>query len=220
MPVEVVGAVQLREALKRYAPDLSKELQKEIGGYLKPVVNKARSYVPDRAPLSGWGLGTTQAYAVNYRPFPKFYAPKMKHGISYTTVPSKPNKKGFVYLARIYNASAPGAIYEAAGRLHPNGRVVAQDIYRKQYGNPYGVDPRKPLGIGRDFKSLNPFASIQFINALPPIVKGPQSRGRPSRKMNGRLIFRAWAETHGQVVPKVLAAMVSAKDKFNLAKAA
>ena len=196
MPVEVVGAVQLREALKRYAPDLSKELQKEIGGYLKPVVNKARNYVPDQAPLSGWGLGKTEAYLVGYRPFPKFYAPRMKRGIGYTTTPSRPNKSGFTYLARIYNRSAAGAVYETAGRLHP-------------WGSPKS-------------KSLNPNAGRQFIQAMPKITKGyrsPKADGKPAYKMDGRLIYRAWAETNNQVTPKVLAAMVSAKNKFEAFKA-
>ena len=195
MPVEVVGAVQLREALKRYAPDLSKELQKEIGGYLKPVVNKARNYVPDQAPLSGWGLGKTEAYLVGYRPFPKFYAPRMKRGIGYTTTPSRPNKSGFTYLARIYNQSAAGAVYETAGRLKVSNRKS---------------------------KSLNPNARQQFIRALPVLTKGyssPKASGKPSYKMDGRLIFRAWAETNNQVTPKVLAAMVSAKNKFEAFKA-
>jgi len=38
MPTEVVGAVDLRKALRNYAPDLAKELTKELGNILKPVV--------------------------------------------------------------------------------------------------------------------------------------------------------------------------------------
>ena len=43
MPTEVVGAVALKKALNKYAPDLAKELTKELGGVLKPIVNEARS---------------------------------------------------------------------------------------------------------------------------------------------------------------------------------
>jgi len=54
MPTEVVGAVELRKALNQYAPDLAKELTKELGNILKPIVNEARSYVPIASPMSGW----------------------------------------------------------------------------------------------------------------------------------------------------------------------
>lgn len=196
MPVEVVGGVQLKKALNKYEPDLAKEMRKEIGSYLKPVVNTARSYVPSVAPLSGWGLGTTAKYDVKYRPFPKFYAPRMKRGIGYSTGNTRKNKSGFVYLARIYNKSAAGAIYETAGRLNPFG------------------SPRS--------RSLNPNAGRQFIQAMPAITKGhrsPRADGKPAYKMDGRLIYRAWAETNGQVTPKVIAAMVKAKNSFNQRKA-
>jgi hypothetical protein len=54
MPTEVVGAVALRKALTKYAPDLAKELTKELGAVLKPIVGDARSFVPLRSPMSGW----------------------------------------------------------------------------------------------------------------------------------------------------------------------
>ena len=54
MPTEVVGVVALRKALTAYAPDLAKELTKELGKVLKPVVNEARSFVPPTSPMSGW----------------------------------------------------------------------------------------------------------------------------------------------------------------------
>jgi hypothetical protein len=38
--------------------------------------------------------------------------------------------------------------------------------------------------------------------------------------MTGRAIFRAWAETNGQVTPKVIKAMENAKVKFNTKKKA
>lgn len=54
MPTEVVGAVALRKALNQYAPDLAKELSKELGAILKPIVAEARGFVPLKSPMSGW----------------------------------------------------------------------------------------------------------------------------------------------------------------------
>lgn len=192
--VEVKGAVQLRKALRKYAPDLSRELKKEIGSYLKPVVQKSRSYIPSVSPLSGWSK-PIKSQNLSYRPFPKFNSFEAKRGIGYTTVPPKPNKSGFTYLAQIYNQSATGTIFETAGRRNP-------------WGSPKS-------------KSNNPYAGRQFIAALPPLTKPTRESDNPAKdkiKMTGRAIFRAWAETNGQITPKVIKAMVNTKAKFDARK--
>lgn len=210
------GEGNLYRALDDLDDNLAKSLDDELVSYLRPVVDKAKSYIPTKAPLSGWGKPLANQNP-SYRPFPKFNAFEARAKIGYETRPQRKTKNGFLYGALIYNASASGGIYETAGRKNPNGRAVAQDIYRKKFGTPYGVDPRNPKKIGRDFKSNNPFASYQFIAALPPITKAAKtkSKGRKSRKMDGRVIFRAWAETNGQVRAKCIKAIETTKDKFN-----
>ena len=55
MPViEIRGNVDLRKALKSFAPDLEKQLRKDLTAAMKPVVNKARGFVPAESPMSGW----------------------------------------------------------------------------------------------------------------------------------------------------------------------
>ena len=44
--VEIRGNTDLRKALRRFAPDLDKELRKELTRALKPVVKQARGFVP------------------------------------------------------------------------------------------------------------------------------------------------------------------------------
>jgi hypothetical protein len=114
MPVEVTGALELRKALKKYAPDLAKESQKELSGILKPMVAKARGFMPsnEQAP-SGW-LERPEAKG---RWAKRFYDESIaRKGITFSAAPSKANRKGFRSLAAIYNKSAAGAIYETAGR--------------------------------------------------------------------------------------------------------
>ena len=47
MPASVKGAVNLRKALRSFAPDLAKETQKQISGALKPITKAAKGYLPD-----------------------------------------------------------------------------------------------------------------------------------------------------------------------------
>jgi hypothetical protein len=120
MPASVKGGVELRKALRKFSPDLAKELPKEIGAALKPIVKTAKGYLPDNGSvLSGW-LPRENSQGT----FPTYNASVVKRGIGYKTSPSKPNRKGFRSLARVFNKSAAGAIYETMGRKTPTSRFV------------------------------------------------------------------------------------------------
>jgi hypothetical protein len=56
--------------------------------------------------------------------FPTFNPLTVKSGIGYKTSPSKPNSRGFRSLARVFNKSRAGAIYEIMGRKTPDSRFV------------------------------------------------------------------------------------------------
>jgi hypothetical protein len=129
MPVAVKGAVALRKALKDYTPDLAKQLPKEMAIALKPVVKTARGYAPSESQiLSGW-----RPRSMGEGRFPTYNASMVKAGIGYKTTPSKPNRRGFRSLARLFNKTAAGAIYETAGRKTPDSRFV-QNLNNK-YGS-------------------------------------------------------------------------------------
>jgi hypothetical protein len=194
MATEVVGAVALRKALSNYAPDLAKELTKELGTILKPIINEARSYVPIASPMSGWEKRETSKGGR----FPKYSALEIRRGIMYKTTPSKPNRAGFVNNIRIQNKSMQGAIYETAGRKNGQG----QDwVGAKAGGSSKGVS-----------RSVNPYAGNQFISNLGQLYG--TKRGNDHRMM-GRLIFRAWAKTQGKANASVFKAIEQTTEKFN-----
>jgi hypothetical protein len=120
MPASVKGGVALRKSLRAFAPDLAKETQKKIAGALKPITKTAKGYFPDDGEvLSGW-LARENSQAR----FPSYNARIVKAGIGYKTSPSKANRRGFRSLARVFNKSAAGAIYETMGRKTPSSRFV------------------------------------------------------------------------------------------------
>ncbi len=189
MPTEVVGAVALRKALNEYATDLAKELTKELGRILKPIVSDARGFVPNEAPMSGW----KPRAASRGGSFPKYNAQEIKRGIVYKTTPSKPNGRGFVNNIRIQNKSMVGAIYETAGRKNGQG----QDWVGPSAGG-------ASKGVSR---SVNPYAGNQFISNLGQLYG--------SKKNTGRLIFRAWAKTQGKANAAVFKAIENTTAQFN-----
>lgn len=198
MPTEVVGAVALRKALNQYAPDLAKELTRELGVVLKPIVADARGFVPSQSPMSGWRSAqnrtiTSATSMFRKGSFPIYDAQEIKRGIIYKTTPSKPNRFGFVNTIRIQNKSAAGAIFETAGRKNGQG----QDWVGPSAGG-------ASKGVSR---SVNPYAGNQFISNLGQLYG--------SKKNTGRLIFRAWAKTQGKANAAVFKAIESTTSQFN-----
>jgi hypothetical protein len=94
-------------------------------------------------------------------------------------------------MAKIYNKTAAGAIYEQAGVKNPQGQQW--------------VGPKGPRG-SKYSHSNNPKAGEQFINNLPPIVS--------SLKGRGRLIYRAWAESKGVAEGAAMKAIDKATTAF------
>lgn len=234
MPVELEGAVQLRIALKRFAPDLSKQTQIEMATALKTVTQVARGFVPnDGQVLSGWTKSLSGAENFVYRPFPKFSSVLAKAGITYSTSPSKPNRNGFVALARILNKSAGGAIYETAGRKNPQGQPSVERkglVYRTGSNGPGDFQINyylPPAAKGKGYNnSANPKAGKQFIDNLNSTGQLVNARpkgmvGRPTTKETGRLIYRAWAEDNGRANAAVIKALeTSAANFYELTKRA
>lgn len=185
--VEIRGNTDLRRAMRLFAPDLEKNLRKEMASGLKPVVKSARGYVPAQSPMSGWAQRTTVSAK-----FPLFDTKTIQRGIVFSTSVSKKNKNGFTSMAGIYNKSAAGAIYETAGRKSPDGQ-------------PW-VGPKAGGSSKKVSRSNNPNAGRIFIGNLPPLVSSLQGQGR--------LIYRAWAEDKGRANGIVMKAIDKSITEF------
>jgi hypothetical protein len=187
MPViELRGNVDLRKALRAFAPDLEKQLRKDLADAMKPVVAKARGFAPAEPPMRNWA-----PRSFSEAKFPFYNVDTIRSGITYSTSPGRVNDYGFSSMAKITNKSAAGAIYETAGRNGPQIWV----------GPTAGGSSK---GVSR---SVNPGAGAQFIQNLPPLTS--------SLKGRGRLIFRAWAENQGKAEGAALTAIDKTTKAFN-----
>lgn len=188
MPVQVQGISELRKALHSFAPDLEKNLNKQVRASLQPIVKEARSYVVTPS-LRNWifkgkSTGITRSTSMFRRgKFPLFNASQVKAGIVLSLKATKRNSKGFVTAYSIQNKTAAGAIMETAGRKNPTGQ------------------PWNPENASHDYShSNNPRAGQRFITGQHGTLKG-------DGKQRGRLIYRAWAENQGRALSKVLQAV-------------
>ena len=170
MPINVTGVKELQKALRDVDPTLNTTMRKYIKAQMIPVRNDARGYLPSNSEvLSGWTKLAGIIGPMKYRAFPQYDESVAKKGIVYREGKNQRNRAGFSSIFYVANTTAPGAIYETAGRKNPFG------------------DPKS--------QSLNPAAGRQFIGGAggQANMKGAgKSKGRAIYRAwaedNGRIV--------------------------------
>jgi hypothetical protein len=182
MPIQISGLAETLAAMRKFEPDLAKNLNKEVRAALTPVQKDARALFPSEiSGLSNWMLKTqgrkinksTSAFAAVGH-FPRYNKAIASKGIKIFLGRTKPNSRGFVTEYRISNLTAAGAIYETAGRANGQSR--------------------------RAYKSNNPNAGAHFIASMKEPMAG-------KGKTRGRALYRAWDENEGRAFMDVLKAV-------------
>jgi len=185
MPVEIRGVTETLSAMRKFEPDLAKNLNKEVRATLTPIRKKAQGFFPSSITgLSNWMLKTKgrKVGKINENSsmfqkvghFPRYSRAMARKGIKINIGPTRPNRKGFVTEYSISNVSAAGSIYETSGRANGQSR--------------------------RQYKSNNPKAGEHFMAAMKEPLVG-------TGKMKGRALYRAWEEDHGKAFLNVVKAV-------------
>ena len=112
MPTELKGASDLRKALKKFSPDLDKETREQMVGFLKPLVKKARGFLPSNADAPSGFV----KHEVKTAKFPMYDAAEARRGVGYKLTPTKPNRQGWSSTVSIHSKRAAAVIYDWAGR--------------------------------------------------------------------------------------------------------
>ena len=187
MPVVVEGIVGFRKALNKLAPDIKRELDREVREALKPIIADARSKVPSNAPgglynynYPGYERKAMTSKTGRKRAFPDYDARAIRRGLTYSVAPSRMRGTGFVSLFTLFNKSASGAIMETAGRKNPGGSP--------------------------DSKSNNPNAGRRFIGAMNGIGGLVDYAGR-GKNSTGRLLYAAYKRNEGRALNASFAAV-------------
>jgi hypothetical protein len=215
VPVEVVGVKDVLNGLSFFDEDLRLRVARAIDPLMRQVAEKAKGFVPNNGQvLSGWAKPISSE--TNYKPFPKYDAGAVRAGIGYNPGKNTANKYGWQVSQYVYNVSRPGSIYETAGRLNPQGRAPFEMTPSRGASGQYTKRSAKSRAF-EEYKSNNPFASQQFIAALEPVTKPkrvPGTRGVNGRKMQGRLIYKAWAQDSIKVYEAILKAIDGSTVEF------
>lgn len=203
MPVVVEGVPELKKALKRYAPDLLKQMNAEIRVALKEVTNDAKAKVPGQAPGNMYNFQDKGVEPVSRtsrkRGFPKYNSSVIRRGLTYSIARGKRNRKGFASLYSLLNKSAVGAIVETAGSQNPTGRPQKAS---RQYGQ-----SSKEIG-----QSNNPNAGAFFVGRMNAV--GALKKYDNKSRFRGRLLYAAYAENNGKALDATFRAIEKASRLF------
>lgn len=202
MAVVLEGGLDTLKALRKFTPDLYKEMNKEIRAAMSEVVQDAKGKLPKTIPgLSQWSQPNKYYGQQN---FPKYNQAVIRRGIQYSTRSSRPNRSGFMILYSLLNKTAAGAIAETAGTINMGK------------GQPW-VGPREDRSfVGRkQSHSPNPKAGAHFIDAIDKEIGGLQRVGSIAKNKRGRILYAALAEKQGKTQDKIMFAIKKAVDQFN-----
>lgn len=185
------GIVGFKKALNKLAPDIKKQMDKEIKEALKPILKDAKSKVPSLAPGGLYNYNDPgyerKSRTGRKRAFPSYDATAIRRGLTYSLGTKNFASRGYVSAFTLLNRSASGAIIETAGRANPGGSS------RSQSNNP---------NAGRRF-----IAGTNGIGALTDYA----GRGKMT---TGRLLYAAYARNKGAAVAATMKAIDKAKLTF------
>ena len=212
MPVVIEGIKEVLGGLNNIDEDMRRRIVFITAPMMRRVAAKAQGYVPgNQDVLSGWAKA-----GPNTGKFPKYDAATARAGIGYNPGENKTFANGWKVASYVYNASRPGAIYEVAGRLNPEGRAPFQMLPSKGASGTYTRKSGRSKAF-QEYNSNNPFASQQFVAALSKVTSQPKIKDMRGggRKTKGRLIYRAWAEDSPDIYRAVIRAVNVTAELFN-----
>jgi hypothetical protein len=194
-PQYEVKILNVKEDIKTFqqlAPELKKQLDKEIKGLLRPILVEAQSLYPatDEVRPSGWRKGGFRKFSgigpltqEQTRGFISYDGNRAKSGLRTITPKSKKTGTGFTGFYGIVQRDPGGAIYETAGR----GSQASRSRTRAS-------------------RSRNPNASRDFITTIGK-YHGVLPTARHEGNDKGRALIRAFDNNRGRVFVEVRAAL-------------
>ena len=190
--VKILNVKEDIKTFQKLAPELKKELDKEIKGLLRPILVQAQSLYPatDEVRPSGWRKGGFKKFSgigpltqQQTRGFISYDGSRAKAGLRTITPKTKKGTSGFTGFYGIVQRDPGGAIYETAGR----GSQASRSRTRAS-------------------RSRNPNASRDFITTIGK-YHGVLPTARHEGNDKGRALIRAFDNNRGRVFVEVRAAL-------------
>lgn len=205
MPAYIEGFVETKRALSKFAPDLYKEMNREIRHSMQDIINAAKAKLPSEFPYELRNFNepksSRKSATSKERAFPSYNQSIVRKGLTYSFTSKRPTSGGFKAMYTLLNKSAAGAIMETAGTINPHGR---NSISQRKWGQ-----SSKNMSL-----SKNPNAGDHFISVMNSEIGSIKHAGNNNRYA-GRLLVAAYEENQGRSVARIMRAINIATSIFN-----
>lgn len=133
---------RVQRELKEFAPDLRKNMDRDVKRIVAPVIAKAKNNMPAR-PLSRWPDDPNARYGPQGR-FPGYEQSAARRGIRLATGSSRKRivggqKQTEILAYALVQGSAGGAVYEVAGRRTGGKNTFVRNLRRKNGAASRGI---------------------------------------------------------------------------------
>ena len=177
MPVVVNGVREFLKAVDEIDEDMYKNVKDSLKAPMIKVAYKAKQYLPsEQNVLSGW-TKSAEPQEGQRRPFPAYDQSTARSGIKYKLGPNKKNRKGYSVYNYVSNESAPGAIYETAGRKNPGGNFSP-----RLPGSIIGQGKMSGRALFKAYAENEGKAQSAVLKAIEDAYKAFQKKGLVFRK--------------------------------------
>lgn len=123
MPYAIEGLEQTLKGLRKFSPELYKEMNNEIKPELKLITTKAKEKFLGHIPgLGNFGIYTNKSGKEPKRKFPIYTPEDARKGITFSIGKSPRNWNGWVNRYLIWNKNPAGVVIEWTGRVHTEGK--------------------------------------------------------------------------------------------------
>jgi hypothetical protein len=186
--IRLLNVQEYAKVLRFIAPELKKELDKEMKSLMRPILVEAQSLYPatERIHPSGWRKGGWKKFNAigpltqeQTRGFPSYSQDRARSGLRILTPKSNKKAGGFTGFYGIVQRDPGGAIYETAGRGSAGSRARTAAS-----------------------RSKNPYASRQFIQTVQA-YHGVLPTARHQGNDKGRALIRAFDNNRSKLLGQV-----------------
>ena len=159
------------DMVRQFAPDLNKAMNKDIDQLLGQVVTRARGFVPEKSPMSGWTPATQGAGLWASKSYDQATIQK---GIGKTrNARSKYIRGAYRSGYAITDATAAGVIYESAGTKTPpeQSKTLQGAQFTRNIAQRSGVSSDKHRMIVQAVIEMRPDILHKIDNVIDDAVR-------------------------------------------------
>lgn len=165
--INLTGLTETVKELRKYEPELIRELQKSLRVSAMPLAVKVGQHFP-KVPLKNWVNDTSKRSKGG---FPRYVASEAQKSVKPSALRGSPNFKGATTVLRLETSSASASVYDGAGRKTASQFVSNLDKHSKVQSKKNKIRSRVLYGVTLGNKEMIEEGMLVTIKRIDALVQ-------------------------------------------------